>query len=83
MRGGLFAALGALLLIVNGHGLGCAVLVLRQGQQPDVVADLGLAEQPLETVIAKLEAEMLREARALRFEQAASLRDRIEELRSR
>jgi len=49
--------------------------------EPDPVQDLGLAGQPIETVIARLEAEMLREARALRFEQAASLRDRIQELR--
>jgi excinuclease ABC subunit B len=49
----------------------------------DPMADLGLADQPLERVIARLEAEMLREARALRFENAASLRDRIEDLRQR
>jgi excinuclease ABC subunit B len=48
----------------------------------DVVGDLGLAGQPFEAVIARLEAEMLREARALRFENAASLRDRITELRA-
>jgi excinuclease ABC subunit B len=48
----------------------------------DPVTDLGLAGQPVGEVIARLEAEMLREARALRFENAASLRDRIQELRA-
>jgi len=31
--GGLFATLGALFLVINGDGLGRAVLVLGQGQQ--------------------------------------------------
>jgi len=53
----------------------------RETAPPDLVADLGLADQPPERILARLEAEMLREARALRFENAASLRDRIEELR--
>jgi len=48
----------------------------------DPAADLGLLDQPPERVLARLEAEMLREARALRFENAASLRDRMEELRA-
>ncbi len=51
--------------------------------RPDPVADFALGDQPLERVIARLESEMLREARALRFETAASLRDRVEELRAR
>jgi excinuclease ABC subunit B len=50
---------------------------------PDPGRDLELAGQPLDRMIQRLEAEMLREARALRFENAASLRDRIEELRAR
>ena len=54
---------------------------VRDNSPPDLVADLGLADQPPERILARLEAEMLREARALRFENAASLRDRIEELR--
>ena len=49
----------------------------------DPVAELQWSDRPLAEVIARLEAEMLREARALRFENAASLRDRIEELRAR
>ncbi len=48
----------------------------------DPVDDLGLAGKPPAEVIARLEAEMLREARALRFENAASLRDRIQEMRA-
>jgi excinuclease ABC subunit B len=50
---------------------------------PDPRRDLELADQPLDRMIARLEGEMLREARALRFENAASLRDRIQELRAR
>jgi excinuclease ABC subunit B len=45
--------------------------------------DVQLGDRPLAEVLVHLEAEMLREARALRFENAASLRDRIEELRAR
>ncbi|MGD8396628.1 MAG: excinuclease ABC subunit UvrB [Candidatus Eiseniibacteriota bacterium] len=41
----------------------------------------GLEGLPLEMVIERLEAEMLRCAERLEFEQAASLRDRIDELR--
>jgi excinuclease ABC subunit B len=52
-----------------------------QEPEPDPVRDLGLADQPLESILARLESEMLREARALRFENAASLRDRIQDLR--
>ena len=57
----------------------------RSGEEApvDPVGDLQWSELPLAEVIARLEAEMLREARALRFENAASLRDRIEELRAR
>ena len=35
----LFAALGAFFLVVNGHGLGGAVLMLGEGEQADVIAD--------------------------------------------
>jgi len=44
------------------------------------LADLGLQDRPIEEVIGHLQAEMRREAKALRFENAASLRDRIREL---
>ena len=37
--GGLFAPRRAFLLIVNGHRLRSAVLVLRQGEQPAMVAN--------------------------------------------
>ena len=49
----------------------------------DPRTDLELAEGAPEELVARLEAEMRREARALRFENAASLRDRIRELRMR
>ena len=35
--GGLFATLGALFPVINGDGLGRAVLVLAQGQQADMI----------------------------------------------
>jgi excinuclease UvrABC nuclease subunit len=47
---------------------------------PNPLADLGLQDRPLEEVVRHLQAEMQREAKALRFENAASLRDRIREL---
>src|SRR5262245_54822180 len=47
---------------------------------PSPLADLEMAGAPTEVLVERLEAEMRREARALRFEQAASLRDRIREL---
>ncbi len=49
----------------------------------DPRTDVELAEGAPEQLVARLEAEMRREARALRFENAASLRDRIRELRMR
>ncbi len=49
----------------------------------DPRADVELAQAAPEELAARLEAEMRREARALRFENAASLRDRIRELRMR
>jgi excinuclease ABC subunit B len=58
-----------------------------RGAQPEPTPsprqDLELAGQPIAKTIQRLEAEMLREARALRFENAASLRDRIQELQAR
>ena len=51
--------------------------------EPEPGKDLGLLDASPEELVARLEAEMRREARALRFENAASLRDRIRELRSR
>jgi excinuclease ABC subunit B len=57
------------------------------GEEPEAApspfADLELAGAPTEVLVERLEAEMRREARALRFEQAASLRDRIRELKTR
>ena len=47
---------------------------------PNPLADLGLQDRPLEEVVRHLQAEMRREAKALRFENAASLRDRVREL---
>jgi excinuclease ABC subunit B len=47
------------------------------------LADLEMATASPEELLARLETEMRREARALRFENAASLRDRIRELRTR
>jgi len=47
------------------------------------MADLELSSASVAERLAQLEAEMQREARALRFENAASLRDRIRELRQR
>jgi excinuclease ABC subunit B len=44
----------------------------------DVVVDPGA---PSETLAAALEVEMLREARDLNYEKAASLRDRLDEVR--
>jgi len=45
---------------------------------------LGLVERSdKEALIAQLEAEMLEAARALEFERAASLRDRVDEMRAR
>jgi excinuclease ABC subunit B len=49
----------------------------------DPMRDLELEDRPLEEVVRHLEAEMRREAKALRFENAASLRDRIRELQVR
>jgi excinuclease ABC subunit B len=47
------------------------------------LADLEAMSRSPEELLARLEAEMRREARALRFENAASLRDRIREVRAR
>ena len=44
---------------------------------PDLIRD---GAPPTEALAVALEAEMLREARALNFEKAASLRDRLEEV---
>src|SRR5262245_59119943 len=51
--------------------------------EPDPEKDLELVNASPEELVTRLEAEMRREARALRFENAASLRDRIRELRTR
>ncbi|UCE02269.1 MAG: excinuclease ABC subunit UvrB [Candidatus Latescibacterota bacterium] len=47
------------------------------------LSDLEMATASPDELLARLETEMRREARALRFENAASLRDRIRELRAR
>jgi excinuclease UvrABC helicase subunit UvrB len=44
----------------------------------DVLFDPGAAS---DAIAAAIEAEMLREAQALNFEKAASLRDRLDEIR--
>jgi len=51
--------------------------------EPEPEKDLELVHASPEQLVARLEAEMRREARALRFENAASLRDRIREIRTR
>ncbi len=58
--------------------LSTSVADVRRVDGADVVFDPGAAS---EDIAAALEAEMLREARALNFEKAASLRDRLEEVR--
>jgi len=58
--------------------LSTSVADVRRVDGADVVFDPGAASEDL---AAALEAEMLREARALNFEKAASLRDRLEEVR--
>ncbi len=55
-----------------------SVADVRRVDGADVVFDPGAAS---EDIAAALESEMLREARALNFEKAASLRDRLEEVR--
>jgi excinuclease ABC subunit B len=54
------------------------------GERQDGVRDIlaGLGEDGPEVLIGRLEAEMLDAARKLEFERAASLRDRIEEVRA-
>jgi excinuclease ABC subunit B len=58
--------------------LATAVADARRPGGADVIHDAGAAS---EDMAAALEAEMLREAQALNFEKAASLRDRLEEVR--
>jgi len=58
--------------------LATAVADARHPGGADVIQDVGAAS---EQMAAALEAEMLREAQALNFEKAASLRDRLEEVR--
>jgi excinuclease ABC subunit B len=54
-----------------------AVADTRNLEGADVIFEKGTAS---EEMAAALEAEMLREAKALNFEKAASLRDRLEEV---
>jgi excinuclease ABC subunit B len=58
--------------------LSTSVVDARHTEGGDVLLDPGPGGDEL---IATLEAEMLREAKALNFEKAASLRDRIDEIR--
>ena len=58
--------------------LSTSVADVRRVDGADVVFDPGAASEDL---AAALEVEMLREAQALNFEKAASLRDRLEEVR--
>jgi len=58
--------------------LSTSVADARYRETADVVLEPGA---PTEAIAAALEAEMLREAQALNFEKAASLRDRLDEVR--
>jgi excinuclease ABC subunit B len=58
--------------------LSTSVADARNLEGADVILDPGAASEEL---AAAIEAEMLREAKALNFEKAASLRDRLEEIR--
>lgn len=58
--------------------LSTSVADARRRDGADVILDPGAAT---ETLAAAIEAEMLREAQALNFEVAASLRDRLDEIR--
>jgi excinuclease ABC subunit B len=58
--------------------LSTSVADARRVEGADVIVD---ADMPAEEVARMLEGEMLREAQALNFEKAASLRDRLEEVR--
>ncbi len=58
--------------------LSTSVADVRRTEGADIVFD---GDLPTEDVARMLEEEMIREARALNFEKAASLRDRLEEVR--
>lgn len=58
--------------------LSTSVADARRVEGADVILDGNI---PTETLVAMLEDEMLREARELNFEKAASLRDRLEDVR--
>ncbi len=58
--------------------LSTAVADAKRKDGADVVVDAGA---PSEALAAAIEAEMLREARDLNYEKAASLRDRLDEIR--
>jgi excinuclease ABC subunit B len=58
--------------------LSTAVADAKRKDGADVVVDAGT---PSESLAAAIEAEMLREARDLNYEKAASLRDRLDEIR--
>ncbi|HXV14387.1 MAG TPA: excinuclease ABC subunit UvrB [Candidatus Krumholzibacteria bacterium] len=58
--------------------LSTAIADAKRKDGADVIVDAGL---PSEALAAAIEAEMLREARDLNYEKAASLRDRLDEIR--
>ena len=59
-------------------GLATSIADARARDGADVLVDPGA---PSDAIAAAIEAEMLREAQALNFEKAASLRDRLDEIR--
>ncbi|HET6348329.1 MAG TPA: excinuclease ABC subunit UvrB [Candidatus Krumholzibacteria bacterium] len=63
---------------LNEVVLATSVADARQRDGADVLFDPGA---PSDALAAAIEAEMLREAQALNFEKAASLRDRLDEIR--
>ncbi len=58
--------------------LSTSIADARRRDGADVILEPGA---PSEALAAAIEAEMLREAQALNFEKAASLRDRLDEVR--
>ncbi|HEX6791984.1 MAG TPA: excinuclease ABC subunit UvrB [Candidatus Krumholzibacteria bacterium] len=63
---------------LNEVALATSIADARQRDGADVIFD---ASAPTNALAAQIEAEMLREAQALNFEKAASLRDRLDEVR--
>ena len=63
---------------LNEVALATSIADARVRESGDILVDPGAASDAL---AAAIEAEMLREAQALNFEKAASLRDRLDEVR--